>query len=139
MRIGELAAELSVSTKTLRHYEKIGLLPPADRAENGYRSFSARAERTARLVVALRRMDLSLDAIGRLLEQDRASLRKNLMGIIDEKRSALSLDVAVLQGKLEDLDARYLTLATTARAEPGDCICAFLGEPCKCQENQGTA
>ena len=39
MRIGELAAKLSVSTKTLRHYEKIGLLPPAARSENGYRVF----------------------------------------------------------------------------------------------------
>ncbi len=132
MRIGELAAELSVSTKTLRHYEKIGLLPPAARAENGYRSFSSQAENIARLIVALRRMDLSLEAIGGLLADDRDNLRKNLMGLLDEKRGAVSLEVAVLQGKLEDLDTRYLSLATTPHDRASACICSLLGKDCDC-------
>ncbi|WP_050532421.1 MerR family transcriptional regulator [Pseudaestuariivita atlantica] len=133
MRIGELAADLSVSTKTLRHYEKIGLLPPAARGENGYRSFSPEAEAAARLVVALRRIDLSLDEIAGLLAGDRADLRRNLLGILDEKRSAVSLEVVVLQGKLEDMDSRYLSLATTPRDRPGNCICALLGRACDCK------
>ena len=132
MRIGELATELSVSTKTLRHYEKIGLLPAAARSKNGYRVFSPEAEAAARLVVALRRIDLSLDEIAGLLAGNRADLRRNLLGILDEKRSAVSLEVAVLQGKLEDMDARYLSLATTPRDRPGDCICALLGRTCDC-------
>lgn len=139
MRIGELATELSVSTKTLRHYERIGLLPPAVRAENGYRSFSPEAERTARLIVVLRRLDLSLEVIGRLLADDRANLRRNLMGILDEKRSSLSLEVSVLQGKLEDLDTRYLSLATTPRTNPGGCICGLSGELCHCLKSQDSA
>ncbi len=134
MRIGELAADLSVSTKTLRHYEKIGLLPAAARAENGYRSFSPDAVRTARLIVALRQMDLSLEAIGTLLDGSPGDLRKSLMGILDEKRSAVSLEVAVLQGKLEEMDTRYLSLATTPRTRPGDCICALLRQTCNCKE-----
>ena len=136
MRIGELAAKLSVSTKTLRHYEKIGLLPPAARSENGYRVFSAEAETAARLVVALRRIDLSLDEISGLLTGETADLRRNLLGMLDEKRCAVSIEVAVLQGKLDDMDARYLSLATTPRDRPGDCICALLGCPCDCATSE---
>ena len=113
MQIGQLAKELSVSTKTLRHYEKIGMFPPAARSENGYRTYKQDDERTARLLVMLRRLELSLEEIRNLLEDDPGRLRRNLMGILDEKRSILSIEVAVLQGKLEDLATRYLRLATT--------------------------
>ena len=39
MRIGELAAKAGITTKTLRFYEKTGLLPPPERAANGYRDY----------------------------------------------------------------------------------------------------
>lgn len=39
MRIGQLAAATGTTTKTLRFYENSGLLPPADRAANGYRDY----------------------------------------------------------------------------------------------------
>ena len=39
MRIGELAAAAGTTTKTLRFYEKSGLLPPTERADNGYRDY----------------------------------------------------------------------------------------------------
>ena len=43
MRIGELAATAGTTTKTLRFYEKSGLLPPAERAANGYRDYGPAA------------------------------------------------------------------------------------------------
>ena len=132
MQIGDLAKELSVSTKTLRHYEKIGILPQADRSENGYRTYSRDAERTARFIGMLRRLELSLDEIRQLLEDDRSDLRKNLIGILDEKRRAIRVEVAVLQGKLEDLDTRSLNLATKNIEMCGNCICALFGEDCSC-------
>lgn len=39
MRIGELAAASGTTTKTLRFYEETGLLPPTERAANGYRDY----------------------------------------------------------------------------------------------------
>jgi len=39
MRIGELAAATGATTKTLRFYEESGLLPPPERAANGYRDY----------------------------------------------------------------------------------------------------
>ncbi|MFV8130260.1 MerR family transcriptional regulator [Streptomyces syringium] len=38
MRIGELAQQAGITTRTLRHYESLGLLP-ARRTGNGYRTY----------------------------------------------------------------------------------------------------
>jgi DNA-binding transcriptional MerR regulator len=81
MNIGDLAKKLSVSTKTLRHYEKIGILPQANRSDNGYRTFSRAAVGQARFIVMLRRLELSLEEIRQLLEGNPDSLRKNLISI----------------------------------------------------------
>ena len=43
MRIGELATATGTTTKTLRFYEESGLLPPTDRAANGYRDYGPEA------------------------------------------------------------------------------------------------
>ena len=41
LMIGEAARLVGVTTKTVRHHEKIGLLPAAERSESGYRLYSA--------------------------------------------------------------------------------------------------
>lgn len=50
MRIGELAGLAQVSRDTLRHYERVGVLPPATRGPNGYRVYSPAALDRVRLV-----------------------------------------------------------------------------------------
>lgn len=39
MRIGEIAHRAGVSVKTIRYYERVGILAPASREQNGYRSY----------------------------------------------------------------------------------------------------
>jgi DNA-binding transcriptional MerR regulator len=41
MKIGELAKRTGLSAHTLRYYERIGLLPYADRAQSGQRDYDA--------------------------------------------------------------------------------------------------
>jgi DNA-binding transcriptional MerR regulator len=41
MKIGELAKRSGLSAHTLRYYERIGLLPVADRAASGHRDYDA--------------------------------------------------------------------------------------------------
>lgn len=41
MRIGEVASATGTTTKTLRFYEQMGLLPPAGRTAGGYRTYGA--------------------------------------------------------------------------------------------------
>src|ERR1700754_712521 len=61
MRIGELAEAVGVSTRAVRHYHRIGLLPEPPRRVNGYRTYGVRdALRLAR-VRRLTELGLSLD------------------------------------------------------------------------------
>ncbi|MBP2403978.1 Copper export regulator [Streptomyces netropsis] len=52
MRIGELAQQAGITTRTLRHYESLGLLP-ARRTGNGYRTYDEEDLRLLRQIRTL--------------------------------------------------------------------------------------
>jgi DNA-binding transcriptional MerR regulator len=56
--VGELAAELGVTTRTLRHYEAEGLLSPQRNKQN--RVYSARDRARLRLILRGRRFGMTL-------------------------------------------------------------------------------
>ncbi len=134
MLIGELAKALGVTTKTLRHYEKVGLIPAAGRSANGYRTYSPLATERARLIVGLRGLDLPLEKIRALLDTDGdgRSRRQRLMGELDRQIQEYDLQIAVWQGRRDDLQARYDGLLQTPAARAGTCICGALLQPCRC-------
>ena len=59
MRIGELAERTGTSTRSLRHYETMGLLVP-DRSDNGYRDYGADAIGRVRKIRSLLASGMSL-------------------------------------------------------------------------------
>jgi len=133
MIIGELAASLGVSPKTLRLYEQRGLILPPARSDNGYRFYGDDAVRRARLVVGLRAMGLSIAVIGEMIANAaRGEFRRELAGLLSERIRQLSEEIAVRQGHMDELEARYLALIETPRDAPGDCICRALNQLCRC-------
>ena len=54
--IRELSEKSGVSAHTLRYYERVGLLPRAERSASGYRMYPAEAVRRVRLVRILREL-----------------------------------------------------------------------------------
>jgi DNA-binding transcriptional MerR regulator len=64
--IGELARRTGVATSALRYYERIGLLPPAERAHHRRRYPPSSAERVA-LIRLCQDAGFTLAEIGRLL------------------------------------------------------------------------
>ncbi|GMA14892.1 MerR family transcriptional regulator [Deinococcus metallilatus] len=68
LRIGELARRTSLTVRTLRHYDQIGLLTPAGRTEAEHRLYSETDLRTLQQIQ-------SLKAIGLPLGQIRAALQ----------------------------------------------------------------
>ncbi|GAA3432956.1 MerR family transcriptional regulator [Kutzneria kofuensis] len=93
MRIGELAGLAGVSTRTVRHYHRIGLLPEPRRRENGYRSYELRdlvlLLRTRRLV----ELGLSLEEVADALSDDRG---RDLVEIVRE----IDADLAAQQDRI---------------------------------------
>jgi DNA-binding transcriptional MerR regulator len=66
MRIGQLAQATGVSARSLRHYEKRGLLKPR-RFENGYRDYSEAAVLQIKRIQWLLSAGLTTKAIQRML------------------------------------------------------------------------
>lgn len=71
MRIGELAERAGTTTRTLRHYEALGLLP-ARRAGNGYRAYDEDDLRLLRQIQTLRDFGFGLEETRPFLECLRA-------------------------------------------------------------------
>jgi DNA-binding transcriptional MerR regulator len=92
-RIGQLARMAGVSDRTLRHYDKIGLLPPAavDRA-TGYRWYGATELTRLERIRGLQRLGLSLRQIADLMDAPDAQLRQALT----ETVAALHRDIATM-------------------------------------------
>jgi DNA-binding transcriptional MerR regulator len=69
LSIGAFAHRSRLSLKALRLYDELGLLTPARvDPENGYRYYVAEQVDRARLIGLLRRLDMPLARIGRVLE-----------------------------------------------------------------------
>ena len=133
MRIGELADSLGTTTKTLRFYERIGLLRPARRSASGYRLFDQAATDRARLVIGLRRLDFSIDEVRGLLRTEGGmTVRQCLLTLMDEKLREMQVQLGVLQGRTDDLTARHLALLSAPRDRPPDCICDAMFRSCTC-------
>lgn len=67
MKIQALAQLTGITTKTIRYYEEIGILPAPARAENNYREYSEQDVERLRLIAGARRLDLSLDDIQEII------------------------------------------------------------------------
>lgn len=67
LSIGQLAKASDVKIPTIRFYETIGLLPPADRATNDRRIYTEAAVRRLSFIRNARALGFSVDAIRDLL------------------------------------------------------------------------
>jgi DNA-binding transcriptional MerR regulator len=127
--VGELAAALGVTPKTLRHYEKLGVVPPAGRGANGYRRYPADSIRRARLAVKLRALGFTLPAVRALLAAaDAKAMRARLSSELDQKIQETALQIAVLQGRRDEMEARLLAIFDAPAGADAAAVCdAFLG------------
>lgn len=104
LKIGEFARLGSVSPRTLRHYEDVGLLTPAQVDPlTGYRAY--RPEQLAQLnrIVALKDLGLSLAQVAQLLEGVTA---ERLHGMLALRRIQLEGDIDLQRAQLARVEAR---------------------------------
>ena len=127
MKIGELADRTGLSTKTIRYYEHIGVLPEPDRSLNGYRTYS----------------EGSADRIGFIRDAQAAGLSlaeiQLVLDLREEGESTCGHVIETLETHLHDVDQQMEDLhRTRARLEqiidhardldPADCT-----DPNSCQ------
>ncbi|WP_158496253.1 MerR family transcriptional regulator [uncultured Micrococcus sp.] len=68
MHIGEVAERSGLSSRTLRHYEQIGLLVPSERTGGGFRVYSDEDMRRLMTIRRMKALSYSTAEMGRLLE-----------------------------------------------------------------------
>jgi len=103
--IGELARLLGVTSRTLRHYDQIGLFPPAQiHPDNGYRYYRPEQIATLERIVQLRRLDVSLDAIKRCMSEGTLDNAEAFADFLREHRSSLLADLESRTRLLKELD-----------------------------------
>ncbi|HJO74836.1 MAG TPA: Cu(I)-responsive transcriptional regulator [Rhodospirillales bacterium] len=103
MNIGAAAEATGVPAKTIRYYESIGLIPPATRAENGYRHYTGFDIETLKFIQRARRLGFSVKDVGGLLELWR-----------DKDRTSASVKALALK-HISDVEQRIRELDTIRR------------------------
>jgi effector-binding domain-containing protein len=97
-KIGEFSRFSQVTVKTLRYYDRIGLLRPAEVDRfTGYRYYSASQLPRLNRILALKDLGLSLEQIGQLLKDDLTP---------DQIRGMLRLKQVEIQEQLQNEQAR---------------------------------
>jgi DNA-binding transcriptional MerR regulator len=98
LRSGELAALSGISTDTLRHYERIGVLPVPRRSDGNYRLYPAHALDRVRLIRRSLAAGFSLAKLARILkarDQGRPPCRQ-VRALMADKLSQLEREIADL-------------------------------------------
>ena len=115
MTIGEAAQRSGVPAKTIRYYESIGLISPADRTENHYRTYSEADVATLRLVGRARRLGFSIEDLKNLV----ALYRDRSRASADVKALA-QLHIARIDRKVAELQTMRTALADLVERCHGD-------------------
>ena len=111
----DFAERVSVTVRTLHHYDHLGLLKPSGRTASGYRLYSERDFARLEQIVALKFIGFSLKQIRDLLERKAADLPATLRlqsRILKEKRRQLDLAIQTIER------ARRLVTTRAAGREP---------------------
>jgi DNA-binding transcriptional MerR regulator len=108
--ISQVSKDFSVSTRTLRYYEQIGLIMPVKKEDAAYRFYDSEAITRLRQIIVLRKLRIPLKQIAEVLQSEEArvaidAFERNLADIEDEI-TALSTIRSVIKSFVEYLNLR---------------------------------
>lgn len=120
MNISEAARRSGLSAKTIRYYEEIGLIAPAERGENGYRQYQLTAVEQLQFLARAREVGFDIDECRQLLQLQRDSNRqsRHARSLVLEKSEQLQHKIDRLQSMQKVLNE----MASRCRGDEGpDC------------------
>ena len=124
LRIGDLAERAGVSADSVRHYERLGLVPAAARTDGGYRLFPTAAVERVQLIRSAVRVGFSLRQLAGFLGERRAGgvpcrrvrdAAERLLAGVDAQITELMATKTALTAIVHDWDER---LARTPPNQP---------------------
>ena len=115
MNIGTVAERSGVPPKSIRYYESIGLIQPAERRSNGYRSYSQHDMQTLAFIKRARGLGFSVEEVRDLLDLWRDRSRKSAA-----VKEMAAQHVEALDRKIAELQSMRKALAELVRRCRGD-------------------
>ena len=115
MKIGEAAKASGVSSKMIRHYEAIDLLPQNLRHDNGYRDYGISEVHELRFIRRARDLGFGLADIGKLLDLWRDKSRHSF-----DVKALARAHATELNRKIAEMEAMRDSLQQLATACNGD-------------------
>lgn len=116
--IGELAARVHLSLRTLRYWEEVGLITPSGRTDGGFRLYTEANAQRVELIKCMKPIDLSLAEL-RSLADDRDRLadpacppqeREAAIGRIEPFLDRIRNRLEILRGRIEEAESAALEL-----------------------------
>jgi MerR family Zn(II)-responsive transcriptional regulator of zntA len=112
MRIGELAEELRINPKTIRYYERIGLLPDPERSSAGYRLYWDEDRARLEFIRKAKCMGLTLEEVGEILTLRNSGQQpcRHVLQLVEEKIETIDEQLR----SLTDLRGELVSLRSEA-------------------------
>ncbi|WJV49114.1 MerR family transcriptional regulator [Streptomyces flavofungini] len=103
MRIGEIAAAVGLTTRAIRHYHHLGLLPEPARRPNGYRDYGLREAIVLARVKRLTELGLGLDEVRDVLADDAGRELTEVLAELDDDLARQEADIKARRARLAEL------------------------------------
>lgn len=126
LTVGELATQAGITSRTLRYYERIGLLVPSARTAAGYRLYSEQAARRLAFIRQAQALGLALTDIAEIITLREAGTVpcRQVRAVALAKVSVIDARIAALQALRDDLTALAARAeATEVEGAPDASIC----------------
>ena len=129
MKIGELAKAAGFTTKTIRYYEQVGLMPPPGRSESGYRIYGPEDAERLEFIDKAKRLGFSLDDIRDvlLLHQQHEAPCVHVLALLEQKLRQVDGVLKDLRGFRRELASLHQEAADRLDQMPdGARVCGII-------------
>jgi len=113
LRIGEVAERAGLSLRTVRYYEQMGLLMPADRTEGGFRLYTEDHVDRLELIKEMKPLGFSVQEIRELLDARDVLFGGEAESAAEEAAAAVMREYSALAAERVDELRRQLARAET--------------------------
>ncbi|MFC0625748.1 MerR family transcriptional regulator [Kribbella deserti] len=131
--IAEVARESGVTSRTLRHYDAIGLLSPAWTSSSGRRYYGQDELYRLQRILLLRELGLGLEAIADVLERQNAS---STIAVLVKHRNWLVEEQGRLGRLVQTVDSTIDSLRNGGEMEPKKVFAGFEKNPYEAEARQ---
>ena len=128
MKIGELARRTGFSTKAIRYYELLKLLPEPDRTESGYRLYGQKDVERLEFIEKAKHLGFSLEDIRDILILDEQQQRPcvHVLALLDQKLKQVDDVLRDLKVFRKELAGLRRESAEQIERLPADAICGIV-------------